>query len=71
MSSCPNPRYKGPELAQPCEVVPGGTPVIQAPRYGLVVQNSPLQFDCDFWIDDDQQMVLESNSDFICIDNAA
>lgn len=57
-------------MSQPCEVVPGGTPVIEAPVYELVVQNSPLQFDCDFWIDDDDEMILEDNSDFICIDNA-
>lgn len=70
MSACNNPRYQGPELSGDCAPVPGGTPTIQAPVFELAVTNpDALNEACDYLLEEDGQMVLEDNSDFLCVDN--
>lgn len=71
MSKCSKPVYRGPELRHCCDVAPGGTPVIRAPIYDMVVTNPGIDSgeDCDFLQEDDDQFVLEDNNDFLCVDN--
>ncbi len=70
MSGCNKPIYRGEELGNACEKVPGGTPHVRSPLYELGATNpTGLESDCDFLAEDDNQLVLEDNGDFLCVDN--